>query len=177
MQWWIKNLLENSLKDGWTHTKYIAYKKIKQNIIKGCIEQNIKNTENKVKGLNTLYNDPQKFGQDIKILRGSQTNTKPYIIQDKKKVYRIEEKEQIFRDIWSNVFRISPTENLHYDKDTEILVNNYINNNKTQILPSQQGNPNNLNKDTYYTAYITLQDIKQTIKQLKKQLPWGNENK
>ena len=37
------------MKDGWTCTKYIAYKKIKQNIIKECKEQNIKNWENKIK--------------------------------------------------------------------------------------------------------------------------------
>ena len=86
-------------------------------------------------------------------------------------IYTVEEKEEIFRNIWTNVFRISPQEHQQYDKENETTVNNYINNNEADILPYQQANPNNLNTDPYYTAQITLDEVKQTIKQLKNNTP------
>ena len=171
LQFWANNLLKNSLTQGWTYTKYKIYKKIQQCIIKECKEQNIKNWENKLQNLNKLYADPKNFWQNIKILRGNQTNTKPYLLVDNNKIYSTEEKERIFRDIWKNVFKISPIENSQFDMANEIRVNNHLNNIKEQITPYQQGNPDNLNTDNYFTATITLQEIKDIIKQLKNNAP------
>ena len=171
LQFWVKHLLENSIKTGWTYTKYITYKTIKQTIINECKEQNNKNWENKVKNLNTVYKDPQKFWQNLKQLKGNPTNHKTYIVHNNIKIYDEKGKERIFREIWENVFRISPTENLQFDQENERVVNNYINNNKLEILPYCQANPNNLNTDNYFTAEITIQNIKHIIQQIKNNTP------
>ena len=39
LQWWYKNLIENSLVNGWTHSKYIAYKTIKNKTVKESRQQ------------------------------------------------------------------------------------------------------------------------------------------
>ena len=171
LQFWAKNLLKNSQVQGWTYTKYKIYRKIQQSIITECKEQNIKNWENKLLNLNKLYRDPKKFWQNIKTLKGIQTNVKPYLIHNDTKVYETEEKEIIFRQIWSDIFKISPTENLEFDRANEIKVNNAITTKKEQITPYQQGNPNNLNTDTYFTANITLEEVIDTVKQLKNNTP------
>ena len=171
LQFWAKQLLENSVRTGWTYPKYITYKTIKQTIIKECKEQNNKNWENKIKNLNTLYKDPQKFWQNIKQLKGNPTNEKSYILHKNKKIYNVKEKENIFREIWGNVFRISPTENIQFDQENERIVDNYISNNTPEIIPYHQANPDNLNTDNYFTSEITLQDVKNNIKQLKNNTP------
>ena len=171
LQWWSKQLLQNSLIFGWSYTKYITYKTIKQAIKTECKEQNNKNWESKIKELNKLYKDPPKFWQNIKKLKGNPTVQKPYIIQDNEKIYDVKDKEQIFRDIWSKVFRISPIENINFDQQNDHIVNTYVENNKIQILPYQHANPNNINNDNYFTSKITIQEIKQIIKQLKNNTP------
>ena len=171
LQFWVKQLLDNSLRTGWTYPKYITYKTIKQTIINECRQPNNKNWENKIKNLNTFYKDPKKFWQNLKQLKDNPNNQKTYILHDNKKIYDEKGKEQIFRNIWKNVFRISPTENLQFDLDNEKVVDNYINNNKLEISPYHQANSHNLNNDNYFTSEITLQDIKNVIKQLKNNTP------
>ena len=120
-----------------------------------------------MKELNTLYSEPQKR-QNIKILQGSKTTQTLLTIG---KIYQVKEKEQIFRDIWKNeLLRISSarnkqTKNCKEGNGMELLVNNYIQNIKAPILPNQRNNLNSLNIDTYYTPHITLQEIKQILKQ------------
>ena len=171
LQFWVRHLLNNSIRNGWTYPTYITYKTIKQTIINECKKQNNKNWECKIKHLNTIYKDPKKFWQNLKQLIGNPTHQKPFILHDNKKVYDDKGKEQIFREIWSNVFKISPIENLQFDQDNERIINNYINNNKLEISPYHQANPDNLNTDNYFTSEITTQDIKNIIKQLNNNTP------
>ena len=50
LQFWVKQLLENSIRTGWNYTKYITSKTIKQTIINKCIkEQNNKTGKTKLR--------------------------------------------------------------------------------------------------------------------------------
>lgn len=170
LQFWAKRLLENSLNTGWTYTKYIIYKTIKRAITEECKDQNNKNWESKVNNLNNIYKDPKNFWQNINKLKGSTDNHKGYLVHENRKIYDDKGKEQIFRDIWSKVFRISQEENQEFDQETEITVNDYINDNTFNISPNIQGNPQLLNND-YFTLEITIEDIKNIIKQMKNNSP------
>ncbi len=171
LQWWAQQLIENSMIAGWTYTKYITYKTIRQAIVTECKQQSNKNWENKIKKLNHLHKNPQKFWQNIKQLKGNKTRQTPYLIHENTKIYEENQKETIFREIWSNVFKISPEENLTFDQENDQTVNEYINNNRILTLPYQHADPANLNINNEYISPITLQDIKNTIKQLKNNTP------
>lgn len=87
----------------------------------------------KINNLKSVYNTPKIFWDNINELKGNKTNTSPYII-DNKKLYTEEEKEEVFRKIWRDVFSINPEENKHFDANNEVMVNNYIRENEYILL-------------------------------------------
>ena len=76
-----------------------------------------------------------------------------------------------FQEIWSNIFKIDPKDNLHFHQEHEELVNNYISNNEDQIIPSERSNLNRLNVDSYLLRPVTNHDINIIIKEFKHKAP------
>ena len=56
------------------------------------------------------------------MLKGNNTFPKTDILHNNNKIYEDIQKEPIFREIWSNTFRINP----QFDQQTEYMINNFI---------------------------------------------------
>ena len=175
LQWICSRILDNSRLTGWTHSKYTAYKTAKQKLVEESRTQSLKNWENKMDFLHSIYNDPKKFWQNIKRLRGITTSSTTYLISQNNKIYEDKDKEPIYRHIWSNIFKISPEENQCFDPHTDTLVNNYITENQEHLTPYTHANPNNLDNTNKLTAKITIQEVNNILKQLKNNTP-GHTN-
>ena len=141
IQWRAKKLVENSLTQGWDRIKYIEYRKLRQDLIDECKRQNDRNWTKTIQNLNILHKDPTQFWKNLKKLKGNQTITKPYLISNNIKIFKTEGKEQILRNIWENIFKISPEENQLYEDTVEDTVNNYLTNNSLLTSPLLNGNP------------------------------------
>ena len=153
--------------NGWTHSKYIAYKTIKNEIVKESRLQATKNWEEKINKLNADYGDPKKFWQNLKTLKGSSTPNKTHLLHNNKKIHDDADKEPIFREIWSNTFQITQQENQLFDQTTDTLVNNFINTHRTDIEPYTTTNLNNLSPDNPLTRKITHCEVTTIIKHMK----------
>ena len=70
----------------------------------------------KIYKLNDSYKDPAKFWKGVKNLMGGDTVKIPYLLdRNGGKIHGTKEKEERFRDIWSNIFKISDDENQEFD--------------------------------------------------------------
>ena len=175
LQWISTRIIDSSKTTGWTYNKYIAFKTVKHKIVEASRKQSFENWENKMNYLHTIYKDPKKFWQNIKRLRGTTASNTPYLIFQNNKIYEDKVKEPIFRDIWSNIFKISPEENQLFDQNTDTLVNNFITDNHEHLTPYTHASPNNLDNSNNLTAKITIQEVTNVIKQLKNNTP-GHTN-
>ena len=96
----------------------------------------------------------------------------PYLISNNgNKLFNEVEKEKEFQEIWSNIFKIDPQDNLHFDQEHKEIVNNYVSDNEDQIIPFERSNLNRLNADSYLLRPVTNQDIKIIIKEFKHKAP------
>ena len=134
-QFYIENLTNEARLKGWTIGKYNTYKILKQKLIKECKNQFNANWEKKIELTKDLYKSPKDFWNEIKKLRGNTKDNTPYIIDNNIKLYSEEEKEIVFRRIWEDIFRINPEENIHFDINNEISVNNFLNENLELFKP------------------------------------------
>lgn len=171
IQYTIKQLLHRANIIGWEREKYKYYSTLKTNLVLECKAQNNRNWENTIDQLRNLYKDPKQFWSKIKRLKENKINTSPYINHNNQKIYDIKEKETIFRNIWENIFTITPEENILFDQETDNNINNYITANRDLISPYHTSDLSRLNNQEYTTATITLQEITNTIKSFKNNTP------
>lgn len=78
-----------------------------------------------------------------------------------------EKKEEAHREIWKNVFRISPDENRQFDLETERMVKDYLNDDIDKITIFQNTDVNRLHEGHLLTQPISLIEVKNTIKSFK----------
>ena len=83
------------------------------------------------------------------------------------KIYDANEKERKFREIWGNIFRISPEENLNFNIRNERMVINYMRQHEFEIEHNQFADTDRLNPDNFMTRPTTREEIKQILKELK----------
>ena len=127
---------------------------------------------NKLSKLQESYMDPKTFWADVRKIIGEKKEEVPYLIGNNgNKLFTEVEKEKEFNEIWSNIFKIDPQDNLHFDQDHEETVNNYVRNNEEQITPFERSNLDRLNIDNYLLRPVTNQDIKIIIKEFKHKAP------
>ena len=95
-----------------------------------------------------------------------------YIVNNAgEKLYTSEEKETEFRNIWQNVFRISPQENTLFDHQHGVRVTNFVNTYDYQIDTFEKSDLDRLDLNNYLIKPITNNDIKQIIKDFKHRAP------
>ena len=171
IQNYLRNLMEEARVRGWTNNKYRVYKILKQTLTGECKVQHTMNWENTLNTLTEKYRTPEKFWKEIKRLRGSNEYISPYILDNNKKIYKEEEKEPIFRNIWENVFYISPQENQSFDHNNEIRVTNFLTEHQEIYAYSNTSSLARLQNTNYIKRPITTQEIYNIIKEQKNNTP------
>ena len=127
---------------------------------------------NKITKMQENYRDPKVFWSDVRKLMGGTNMNVPYLISSQgKKLYSDKEKEQEFQQIWKNVFRISPADNIAFDLIHERQVNNHMNFNKFQIESYERTDLERLDPDNYLLRPVTESDIINIIKDFKHKAP------
>lgn len=82
-----------------------------------------------------------------------------------------EEKEEIFRKMWMEVFNIGHEENIHFDANNEDTVNNFITENQDYLTPYNHADLDSLDNTSYLTSKIMIQEVSNIIKKPKNSTP------
>ena len=114
--------------------------------------------ENKVDWLNEVCKDSTKFWGNIKKLIGSDKERAEYPIDinnNNNKVYKDEEKEILYRNIWQNILEIPREENRHFDQANENRVKAFLEHNRETITPHQFADLNCLDGNNVLIKPVT----------------------
>ena len=91
-----------------------------------------------------------------------------YLLDNKgRKIFKTEEKEEAFRYIWSNVFRITDEENQLFCRENERRINRYLQLQNFEINHFEFAELDRLNPDCDLTKPETIHEIQQIIKDFK----------
>ena len=78
----------------------------------------------------------------------------PYILDNRgNRIYEETEKEEKYREIWSNVFRISDEENTNFDQQQERIVERYLQRHNFRFAPYERADLDRLNETNYLIRY------------------------
>ncbi|XP_068225475.1 uncharacterized protein [Palaemon carinicauda] len=117
------------------------------------------------------YKDPGKFWRMVGNLLGSPSDPAAYINNNNEKVYTPRDQEIVFRDFWSNIFRIDPVENRRFDQLHEQHVMAAIHDHADRIIPHDLEDLGRLDEDDSFLKPIQLQDIINIINQFQNKAP------
>lgn len=166
-----RQLHQMSLIHGWNTQNYYRYRMLRT-MLKNEV-QKIK--ENKWKSLMEKtalnYKDPKVFWKNIKRLKGNKIQMNQYLEVNNTKLINDQEKEEAYRNIWKQVFRISPQENAEFDLEKETEVNRYIDMNQIKITTFPRSDLNRLRGANLIDTLITQEEIKAIIKSFKNNTP------
>ncbi|XP_064120181.1 uncharacterized protein LOC135224785 [Macrobrachium nipponense] len=123
---------------------------------------------NKIEG---IYRDPGKFWKMIRRLLGSDTEPTAYILHNNRKIISTPDQEPIFREYWSNIFKINPWENLRFDLQHEQRVIAALHEHDDQIIPYDTVDLDRLDVEDQFIKPIQLQDIIKIINNFKNKAP------
>ena len=90
----------------------------------------------KISKLQEIYRDPKEFWAEVRHMMGGGQAEAPYMINNAgEKLHTNVEKELEFQNIWKNIFRINPQDNILFDITHENYVNNYVNIHDFEMTP------------------------------------------
>ena len=99
---------------------------------------------------------------------GGKQKTAPYLIDARgQKLYDDDSKEEILRDIWTNIFQITDAENANFVADVDRRVNEFIDRNSYRITPYEFADLDRLDPTNYMTKPTNRQEIKRIINDFK----------
>lgn len=107
----------------------------------------------------------------MKKLKGNKTTNNQHFIRNNIKLMEDEEKEEAFREIRQEVFKIRHEENREFDGGTEEEVEEFLMENENKLRPYELSNTNRLQGDQEIDTLITTEEIKGTIKKFRKNTP------
>ena len=117
------------------------------------------------------YKNPQKFWDKIKKLKGQNSNNNHHLKINDRIITDTKEKEETFRDIWKNIFRISPEENQNFDVAKETEVEAFIAENIEKCQPNTFSDLSRLSSHNDIDSEISEEEIKRTINTFKNNTP------
>ena len=165
----IKNL---SIKYGWTNQLRIAFRFAQNELIEESRKNYNENWRKLIENVEIKYKEPKKFWSDIRRLQGGKQEIVPYLKDNRgNKLYKDEEKEEQFRTVWKDIFKITEEENRNFCPETERLVNIYLEENRRKTLPYIYAKLRRLDPNNYLTKPIENHHIKQIIKDFKDKSP------
>ena len=129
----------------------------------------------KIKVINLLEKykkDIKKFWDSIRRLLGKQKIEIPHLINENgQKIEEPKDQVKLLTKTWRKTFTISEEENRDYDKETENMVNIFINQNKNRTEPYSNPDLNRLEEDNPLTKPITIKDMKEALQSFKHKAP------
>lgn len=158
----------------WTIPQYNLIKTIQRNITEENKKLYQEAWDSKIQNLNDIHKDSAKFWGSVRRYLGSSRETAAYIEDpnnNNKRAYKPEEKEPIYREIWKNIFDITPEENRNFDAENEERVLEYLRNNEENTSPYQTADLSRLDNQNYLLRPFTAGDIMATIKSFKNKAP------
>ena len=159
-------------REGWSMVQRNLFKTLQNQLTNECVKQYYENWNKLLAEVELNKNDPKIFWRKVRKLMGGKEDVMPYLEDDTgNKYFKSEEKEQLYREIWEQIFQITPEENNAFCNDTETEVENYIQMNEYRTRPYQRASINRLNVLNALTKPIETHQIKIIIKQFKNKAP------
>ena len=162
----------------WTRHDLDVIKEIQRRLLEENLRLSKEAWETKVNHLNENYKDSTKFWAQVRKLIGNNKVKNKYLIDvnnNGNKVYKDEEKEILYRNIWQNIFEIPDEENRNFDAENENRVRDFLRQNRDNILPYQFVDLSRLDERNILTRPVQSQDIKNIIHNFKNKAPGISE--
>ena len=113
----------------WTRHDLDVIKEIQRRLLEENLRLSKEAWETKINHLNENYKDSSKFWGQVRKLIGNNKVKNEYLIDinsNGNKVYKDEEKEILYRNIWQNIFEIPDEENHNFDAENENRVRDFF---------------------------------------------------
>ena len=163
------NLLNKNNNRNWSNIDRKIFKALQINLQNKFKEQRNKWWEDKIQETQASYQDPKQFWESIKRLMGNNTAPPTYLIgRNNEKIHGEKEKEQLFREMFSKIFKIGDIENQEFCQVNEARVTEYLQQHQDRYTPHGTIDLTRLNQNNRLIAPITLQELKTMIKHTKK---------
>ena len=160
---------------GWTYQNYCRHRMLKTMLGNESKRIRNQNWTNIMEKTALRYKDPKSFWKNIKNLKGNKTAYTDYLQVNNIKLTNDKDKENAHRSLWQEVFKISPQENLEFDRDKEAEVEGYLTHNETNTVAFERSDLNRLQGANYIDTLITKEEMKAVIKSFKNNTP-GESN-
>lgn len=156
---------------GWIIQNYYRYRMLRTMLKNES--QRIKNDNwNKLmEATATKYKEPKEFWRAIKNQEGTKIQANNYLQVNNNKLISDKDKEEVHRTIQKEIFKIFPQENIEYDRDQEVKVESYLEGNQIRVTTYRCSDLNRLQGENYIDTLISVQEIKQVIKNFKNNTP------
>ena len=153
--------------NGWNMQTYRYYNNLKSVLQEALIAENNMYWSNLLQKVANTYKDSTTFWKKIKQIT-SNSNDEPHYLKDRhnRKIYTNEEKEEVHREYWEDIFREDREER---DEDTEVVYD-HMQNNLHRCIPYNTADITRLGTGTIDTT-IAKEDVKYIIKALKTTSP------
>ena len=165
-----EQIKQDSLVSGWSRMHYNRYKIIQTLMQYECKRIYNHNWQQTIVKTATKYKEPKEFWREIKRLSGS-TSSQQHLKINNTKITEEHEIEDIFRNIWSKVFTITPEENRHFDRHTEQTIETYWSQNEQKRTIHNLSDLARLSGDEEINTLISTNEINNIIKSFKSNSP------
>ena len=157
---------------GWTYNNHRRYIQIRQEIREACKEEFSKNWENQIKEIMKSCKDTKTFWKNINKLRGTGMKHNNYLEDGEGNKYHTDkEKCDLMKTTWENIFKITPEEDINFDRGNTAQVNDFLQRQHQRITPSPTANIDTLNNNIFSIRPITTQEVKNNIRRTRNKAP------
>ena len=172
IQYYYNRLKSIGEREGWTMVQRNLFKALQNQLTEECIKQYHDNWNKLLTDVEMDKKDPKQFWGKIRKMMGGKEDTIPYLVDNTgNKYFKSEEKEELYREIWEQVFQITPEENNAFCNTTEAEVETYLQANGYRTQPYHRASLNRLNALNALTKPIETYQIIVIIKQFKNRAP------
>ena len=161
---------------GWNRALLLGVREIQGLITEESVRLHTEYWNSRIRNVDLSYGQEGRFWDSIARLLGKSSNGSPYILHNNDKIFKDEDKEPVFREYWSNVFRITPEENANFDRNHETMVNDVLRRRGQELVPYPTVDLTRLDPNNPLTRPFELDEIKEIIKNGKRRKAPGKSN-
>ena len=158
----------------WSRHDLDILKEIQGRILEENLRLHREAWEAKINHLQEICKDSAKFWGQVRQLIGTNKVKNEYLIDinnNNNKIYKDEEKEVLYRNIWQKIFEIPDEENRNFDVANENRVKDFLRQNRDITLPHQFADLSRLDERDILTRPVRSVDINNIIKNFKNKAP------
>ena len=165
----LKTVGENN---GWTMVQRNLYKSIQNQLTEEHTKNYHQNWKKVIEDIDLKTNEPREFWANIRRIMGGTQEQILYLKNNQgNKCYEDNDKEKLFREIWEQVFQITPEENRLFCPQKEQMVETFLNNNSHRINQHIYADLQRLNPLCALTKPIEIHHILTVLKSFKDSSP------